>query len=56
MYEPHSANDHSAHDHYVSKAGWVVPAGRDDLIDEVADQYERAVCAACVPQELYRAS
>lgn len=29
------------HDRYVDKINWLVTTGRDDLIDEVADQYER---------------
>jgi hypothetical protein len=29
------------HDQYVEKIHWLIHAGRDDLIDEIADQYER---------------
>lgn len=31
------------HDQYVEKINWLIHTGRDDLIDEIADQYERPV-------------
>ncbi len=44
------------HDRYVSKTEWLVATGRDDLIDEIADQYERPSCGECQPVALRRAS
>jgi hypothetical protein len=32
----------SEHDKYVSKLNWLVRNGREDLIDEIADQFERS--------------
>ena len=32
----------SEHDKYVSKINWLVRNGREDLIDEIADQFERS--------------
>ena len=43
------------HEHYVSRGDWLVPAGRNDLIDEIADGYERARCAVCDEQQDQRA-
>jgi hypothetical protein len=31
------------HDQYVEKINWLIQIGRDDLIDDVADQYERPI-------------
>lgn len=31
----------SDHNYYVAKINWLVSTGRDDLIDEIADQFER---------------
>ncbi len=38
------------HDAYVCKIDWLVRTGRDDLIDEIADQVERpsGLCASSV--------
>jgi hypothetical protein len=33
-------------DYYVAQVNWLVRCGRDDLIDVVADEYERDVAAA----------
>jgi hypothetical protein len=33
-------------DYYVAQVNWLVRAGRDDLIDVIADEYERDVAAA----------
>jgi hypothetical protein len=29
------------HDQYVTKINWLISRGREDLIDEIADEYER---------------
>jgi hypothetical protein len=29
------------HDQYVEKINWLIHTGREDLIDEIADEYER---------------
>lgn len=34
-------NDSQETDWYVSKVNWLVSHGRDDLIDEIADEFER---------------
>ncbi len=42
----------SEHDHYVAKLNWLVSIGRDDLIDEIADQFERREChCSAAPQQ-----
>lgn len=33
-------------DYYVAQANWLVYQGRDDLIDVIADEYERDLAAA----------
>ncbi len=33
-------------DEYVSKVNWLVARGRDDLIDEIADECERRIASA----------
>jgi hypothetical protein len=33
-------------DYYVAQVNWLVRRGRDDLIDVLADEYERDVAAA----------
>ena len=33
-------------DHYVAQVNFLVHRGRDDLIDVIADEYERDVAAA----------
>jgi hypothetical protein len=41
-------------DYYVAQVNWLVRRGRDDLIDVLADEYERDVAAArarSVPDE-----
>ncbi len=32
-------------DHYVAQTNWLVRRGRDDLIDMIADEYERDLSA-----------
>ena len=32
-------------DYYVSQVNWLIHRGRDDLIDAVADEYERDLSA-----------
>ena len=34
------------HDQYVEKINWLIQTGREDLIDDVADQYERPLVAS----------
>jgi hypothetical protein len=38
----------SISDDYVTQARWVHPAGRRDLVDEIADQFERPTQPAAV--------
>lgn len=35
---------------YISKINWLVSVGREDLIDEVADEFERRIAPARVEQ------
>lgn len=35
------------HEHYVDKLAWLVHAGRDDLIDEIADACEHRCSPQC---------
>ncbi len=42
--DPMSANQHAdpaVHEFYVSQVNWLVSRGREDLIDCVADEFER---------------
>ena len=41
-------NLRALNDYYVTQVNWLVRRGRDDLIDVLADEYERDVAAACV--------
>lgn len=34
-------------DHYVAQVNWLVCRGRDDLIDVIADEYERDLHRLC---------
>ena len=36
----------AVHDRYVSQLNWVISQGRDDLIDVIADEYERRLAPA----------
>lgn len=38
-------------DHYVAQVNWLVRRGRDDLIDVLADEYERDLAAARIRAE-----
>jgi len=38
-------------DHYVAQVNFLVHLGRDDLIDVIADEYERDVAAAHADSE-----
>jgi hypothetical protein len=49
-------NHRTDHDHYVTKINWLVATGRDDLIDEIADEYERPACSQCASPPERRAS
>ena len=39
-------NLRALNDYYVSQMNWLVRRGRDDLIDVLADEYEREVAVA----------
>jgi hypothetical protein len=39
-------NLRALNDYYVAQVNWLVRRGRDDLIDVLADEYERDVAAA----------
>ena len=43
MHSPTTHGARSEHDQYVEKIDWLMRTGREDLIDEIADQYERPV-------------
>jgi hypothetical protein len=36
-------------DRYVTQSAWLEPAGRPDLIDEIADQFERRAAPVDLP-------
>ena len=36
-------------DSYVAQVGWLVPSGRTDLVDLVADEFERPQVPAAEP-------
>lgn len=44
QYSEHRRGSGADHDHYVHRRDWRTGAGRVDLIDEVADEYERRSC------------
>ncbi len=39
-------------DSYVTNGAWLRQVGRPDLVDDIADQFERPVAAAAADQEV----